>query len=210
MGAFLQVVKISGALEAGVGALIQKINGKEIWLIPLLMFLFSIGGTTFGMCEETIPFYAIIIPVMLAAGFDTFTAIMVIIFGAGMGVAGSIINPFVVFTSIDALVKANISITAADGMIGRFIIYFAIVAIAITFVTLYARKVKLDPRHSFVYDLREQHNRIFKFDTTQTPPLNLKRKFTLVIFGLSFLIMILGIIDWDKLIGTSIFEDFDK
>jgi uncharacterized ion transporter superfamily protein YfcC len=103
MGAFLQVVNSSKALEAGIGRLVKKLKGRELIIIPIIMLLFSIGGATFGMCEETIAFYAIVMPIVLAAGFDGITGVVIILFGAGLGVCSSIINPFMIMTSVDAV-----------------------------------------------------------------------------------------------------------
>jgi uncharacterized ion transporter superfamily protein YfcC len=115
IGVLLSFVIASKSLEAGVGRLIKKMHGREIILFPILMILFSFGGSIFGMCEETVPFYMIIIPFMLAAGFDTVTGLMLVLFGAGMGVAGSIINPFVVTVAIDS--SAPITVNISDGII---------------------------------------------------------------------------------------------
>ena len=84
----------TGALDASLGALLRKMKGKEKWLIPILMILFAIGGTTYGMQEETVAFYALVIPMMIAAGYNAMTGVMVIVLGAGTGVLGSTINPF--------------------------------------------------------------------------------------------------------------------
>ena len=68
LGGFLGVTMKTGALDASLGALLRKLKGKEKWLIPILMTLFAIGGTTYGMQEETVAFYALVIPMMIAAG----------------------------------------------------------------------------------------------------------------------------------------------
>ncbi|MDE6476724.1 MAG: hypothetical protein K2L48_00760 [Mycoplasmoidaceae bacterium] len=117
IGAFLQIVNTSKSIEAGVSRIIKKMKGKEIYLIPILMLCFSIGGTTFGMCEETLPFYLILTPIMLAAGFDTLTSLFTILFGAGLGVAGSILNPFLVAPAVDAATKAGVdNLTTTTGI----------------------------------------------------------------------------------------------
>ena len=94
LGGFLGVTMKTGALDASLGALLHKLKGKEKWLIPILMVLFAIGGTTYGMQEETVAFYALIIPMMIAAGYNAMTGVMIIVLGAGTGVLGSTINPF--------------------------------------------------------------------------------------------------------------------
>ena len=103
MGGFLAIVTESQALEAGLGRMVKKMQGKEIIMVPILFVLFSVGGATYGMAEETIPFYLLLIPVFLAAGFDTYTAFLTILLGAGLGTASSILNPFVVNTAISGI-----------------------------------------------------------------------------------------------------------
>ena len=71
LGGFLGIVTETGALDAGIAALVKKLKGNELILIPILMFIFSIGGTTYGMCEETVPFYLLLAATMVAAGFDS-------------------------------------------------------------------------------------------------------------------------------------------
>ena len=94
LGGFLSVVMKTGALDAMLGSMLLKMKGKEKWLIPILMIFFAIGGTTYGMQEETVAFYALIIPVMIAAGYNAMTAVLVIVLGSGAGLIGSTINPF--------------------------------------------------------------------------------------------------------------------
>lgn len=73
LSGFLNVVAKTGALDAGIAHLVARFKGRELTLIPILMLIFSIGGTTFGMAEETIAFYSLITATMVAAGFDSLT-----------------------------------------------------------------------------------------------------------------------------------------
>ncbi|GHU32957.1 hypothetical protein FACS1894166_07350 [Bacilli bacterium] len=197
MGIFMQMVNQSKALEAGLGGLVKKMKGKELIIVPVIMILFSLGGAVFGMCEETIAFYVIIMPIILAAGFDAITGVIMILFGAGLGVCASVINPFMIVTSMDA---ANIgtghalNLGLSSGIIFRVIIYVILTIIGITFTTLYARKVKNNPQKSLIYDLRELHLKTFQFDNSVVPPLTSKRKIILGVFFSSFVLLILGTI----------------
>jgi uncharacterized ion transporter superfamily protein YfcC len=197
MGIFLQVINASKALEAGIGRLVKKLRGKELIIIPIIMILFSIGGTTFGMCEETIAFYAIVMPIVLAAGFDGITGVVIILFGAGLGVCSSIINPFMIMTSVDAVNAANISglvLTSYDGMIFRIIVYVVFLVAGIGFTTFYAYRVKNNPERSLVYEYRDLHTKTFKFDEKAIPEFTIKRKITLIVFALCFVMLIVGAI----------------
>ena len=105
LGGFLAIVSRTGALETGIKVLVQKLKGRELILIPILMFIFSIGGTTYGMLEETVGFYVLLAATMMAAGMDPLVGSAVVLLGAGSGVLGSTINPFAVGVAIDALPK---------------------------------------------------------------------------------------------------------
>ena len=96
--------------DAGIAALVKKLKGNELILIPILMFIFSIGGTTYGMCEETVPFYLLLAATMVAAGFDSVVGAAVVLLGAGCGVLGSTVNPFAVGAAVDSLSSSGIVI----------------------------------------------------------------------------------------------------
>ena len=110
LGGFLGIVTETGALDAGIAALVKKLKGNELILIPILMFIFSIGGTTYGMCEETVPFYLLLAATMVAAGFDSVVGAAVVLLGAGCGVLGSTVNPFAVGAAVDSLSSSGIVI----------------------------------------------------------------------------------------------------
>jgi uncharacterized ion transporter superfamily protein YfcC len=175
MGIFLQIVNQSKALEAGISHLVKKLKGKELIIIPVIMILFSLGGAIFGMCEETLALYAIVMPIVLAAGFDAITGLFMILFGAGLGVCASVINPFMIMTCIDAA-SGTVQLAVSDGIIFRLMIYLLFTLVGIIFTTLYARKVKNNPQKSLIYEFRNVHSEAFKFDSTIAPHLTTKRK----------------------------------
>ena len=96
LGGFLKIINHTQAIETGIQVLIKKLHGHELVLIPILMLLFSIGGTTYGMLEETVGFYALLAAIMVASGMDTIVSSAIVLLGAGSGVLGSTINPFAV------------------------------------------------------------------------------------------------------------------
>ncbi|MBQ2873404.1 MAG: YfcC family protein [Bacilli bacterium] len=207
LGAFLAVVTKTGALETGIKVLIKKLKGRELLLIPILMFIFSIGGTTYGMLEETVGFYALLAATMVAAGMDTIVASATILLGAGVGVLGSTINPFAVGAAVDALpegIVVNQGVIIAIGIALWLVAY----VIAVLFVMNYAKKVKKDKGSTFL-SLQEQkamERRYGKKEENADVKLTGKQKVTLWIFGLSFLVMIIGFIPWDSL-GIEFFLD---
>jgi uncharacterized ion transporter superfamily protein YfcC len=94
IGAFITVTIKTGALDAGIGRITERFRKRGLLLIVILMVIFSVGGTTYGMAEETLGFYAIILPVIIALGYDRMVGIGIIMVGAGVGTLSSTVNPF--------------------------------------------------------------------------------------------------------------------
>ncbi len=191
VGGFLGVVMKTGAIDAGVANVIRLLGGKEILLIPVLMVLFSLGGTSFGMWEETMAFYPLLIPVFAAAGYDALVGIAVVLLGSGTGVLASTVNPFA--TGIAA---GFAGVSLGEGLILRVVMLVVMDAAAVWFVMAYARKVRAHPEKSLVADMPQ------KFSGKrggETPTLNGKRKIVLVIFTVTFLVMVYGVIPFDDI-----------
>ena len=140
IGIFITMAMRTGAIDNGVSRIAKRVSGRGTVLIVVLMVLFSIGGTTEGMAEETLGFYALVIPIMLALGYDRMVAAATILVGAGIGVLASTVNPFATGVASDA---ADISI--GDGIGFRFLMYVVLVPVGVWWVVRYARKVKADP-----------------------------------------------------------------
>lgn len=102
IGGFLGIVTKTGAIDAGIERVTTRPRGREEWMIPILMALFAAGGTIYGMAEESLPFYTLLVPVMLAARFDPVVAASTVLLGAGIGTLGSTINPFATVIAANA------------------------------------------------------------------------------------------------------------
>ena len=114
-------------------------------MIPILMIVFAIGGTTFGMAEESLAFYVLIITVMIAAGYDSLVGASILLLGCGVGVLGSTINPFAT-----GIASGFAGVSIDEGIVGRLVILVVGTTIAIAFVMRYAARVKADPARSLV------------------------------------------------------------
>ena len=210
LGGFLAVINRTGALETGIKVLVQKLKGKELVLIPILMFIFSIGGTTYGMLEETVGFYVLLAATMMAAGMDPLVGSAVILLGAGSGVLGSTINPFATGAAISALPEAIAVNQGLIILIATFL-WLTTLGISIAFVMNYAKKVKADKGSTFL-SLREQKAAEKKFgayaEKMEKPAeLTNKQSITLVLFLLTFLVMIVGFIPWGEF-NITFFDKF--
>ena len=201
IGGFIGIVMKTGALESGVYHLVKKMKGKEEVLIIILMILFSAGGTTYGMAEETIGFYTLITAAMVAAGFDSVVAVGVILLGAGTGVLGSTINPFATGAAMAALSSAGVVNDPTIVMALGAILWATSTAIAIIFVLSYAKKVKKD-KGSTILSLQEQEVMREHFSREDGDKLEFtsKHKFVLTIFAITFVIMIFSLIFYQDII----------
>jgi uncharacterized ion transporter superfamily protein YfcC len=195
IGGFLGVTMKTGAIEAGIGNLVQRMQGKERWMIPALMSVFALGGTTFGMAEESLAFYALVITVMIAAGYDALTGAAVVLLGCGIGVLGSTVNPFAT-----GIASGIAGISISEGIIGRLVILIVGLAIGIFFVLRYAERVKKDPTKSVVYDMKAENEARFRTVTDAGDvTLTGKQKIVLAVFALAFAVMIYGVIPWEDI-----------
>ena len=158
-------------------------------LIPILMCAFAVGGTTFGMAEETIAFYPLVLPIMVAAGYDTVTAVATIMLGAGVGVIGSTVNPFA--TGIAA---GFAGVTLGEGILLRIAILLILLALAIWYVMSYAARVRADHSRSLVADHRSQHLEHFGALQQESPRLGGVQRLALILFAVTFLVMIYAVI----------------
>ena len=196
IGGFLAITMKTGAIDAGIAYITRALKGREKWMIAALMIVFALGGTSYGMAEETLAFYALIVTVMVAAGYDSLTGVAVIMVGAGIGVLGSTVNPFAT-----GIASGFAGISVADGMPARIVILVVGTAIGIAFVIRYAEKVRKDPTKSLVYDQKEENEAHFlkMGGATEYPEFTGRRKVILALFGLAFVVMVFSVIPWHDL-----------
>lgn len=147
VGGSFQVITKTGAITSGMGRVVRRFKNKDIVIIPIAMVLFALGGTSFGMAEETLPFFAIFMPIMMAMGFDSMTAFMVVFVGARTGYIASTINPFNVL-----IAQGILGIQGNPQLWLRMIAWVVLTAVAITWVVLYARRVKKNPESSITFE----------------------------------------------------------
>ena len=213
IGGFLGITTKTGALDAGIGSVVSKLKGKELILIPVLMILFSLGGTSFGMAEETIAFTALVTTTMIIAGFDPLVSVATIILGSGCGVLGSTVNPFLVSVSIGSLNGAGIPVNQGVVIATNTVLWIVSLLISIYFVMSYAKKVYNDKNQSILSQLEIEHaNEAFignKSGQEEVVEFTKKRKIVLGLFAFTFIVMVAGIIPWEEFgINLFIYTDF--
>ncbi|EGE40908.1 YfcC family protein [Streptomyces sp. SID4928] len=190
IGAFITVVFATGALDRGIGRLAHRLRDRGALLIAGVMLVFSLLGTVEGFAEETLGFYGLIIPLMLALGYDRMVATGTIILGAGVGVLCSTVNPFATGVASSA---AGISL--GDGIVLRAIMWVVLTAVTIGYVIRYAGRVREDPDRSlsgFLPGDREHD----AADAQEPPELTGLHRTVLVLVALVFGFMIFSVVPW--------------
>lgn len=194
IGGFIGITHYTGAFDVGIAWLAVLLKGRENLLIVLVTSLIALGGTTFGLAEETMAFYPILVPVFLVAGYDVMVALACIFLGSSIGTMASTVNPFSTIIASDA---AGINWT--DGLTSRLVMLVLGTAVCIWYIIAYANKVKKNPEKSL---LKEERSKIEAFFLTEKNENNIK--FTpkilviLIVFSLCFVVMVMGVslLDW--------------
>lgn len=188
IGGIIGVLNNSGAFDAGFASLSRATKGKEFMLIVIVTFLISLGGTTFGLAEETIALYPILVPVFMVAGYDAIVCIAALYMGSSIGTMFSTVNPF---SSVIASNAAGIAFT--NGLIFRSVGLVIATIITIVYIVKYAEKIKKDPSKSLIFDQKEELEAKFLHLNKEVPEFTWRRKMMLTLFTLAFGVMIWGV-----------------
>lgn len=193
IGGIIGIMNATGAFNAGMGWLSKVLKGREFLLIIFTTLLIAIGGSTFGLAEETLAFYPILIPIFIAARYDTMVGLASIFLGSAIGVMCSTVNPFATIIASDA---AGISWTS--GLEGRLLLFVVCITVTILYILYYARKVKNNPEKSLTNPKETQSLKYLQqaTGTTQTA-LTLRLRAILLVFTACFVLMITGVSRWD-------------
>ncbi|GAA2929886.1 YfcC family protein [Streptomyces thioluteus] len=189
IGAFITVVFATGALDRGIERLAHRLRTRGALLIAGVMTVFSLLGTVEGFAEETLGFYGLLVPLMLALGYDRMVATGAIILGAGVGVLASTVNPFATGVASSA---AGVSL--GDGIALRFAMWLVLTAVTIGYVVRYAHRVRTRPERSLVGFL--PGDRELAAAAEEPPSLTGLQRAVLVLVALVFLFMIFSVIPW--------------
>lgn len=206
LGAFIEILIQTGTMSTGFSSLLRRNKDKEIYVIPLLFILFSFFGSAWGMQEETIAYYAVLVPFLYMAGFNSKTAIVTMMLGVTTGIAASTLNPFTIAISVESLnteyfPEGSLSIGTLMG--ARFVIWFLLTAVGATFVTIYAKKEReknlVNPKFN---DEREKKLKLYNVENVESTTedeierLSKRQIISLYAFFITFLVMILGMFPW--------------
>lgn len=188
IGGLIGIVNYTGAFDAGVAWLAERMQGRETLLIVLITVLIALGGTTFGLAEETIAFYPILIPIFLAAGYDAMVGVAAIYIGSAIGTMCSTTNPFSAIVASDA---AGINWTT--GLYGRIFMLVMCTGFCLWYIIRYAERVRKDPSKSIIYSQKEEIEEMFLKSTDEKPEFTFRKGLVLSCFASCFIVMIAGV-----------------
>lgn len=195
LGGLIGVINHTGAFDAGIAALSRATKGKEFILIIVISSLIALGGTTFGMAEETIALYPILIPIFLATGYDAIVCIAAIYMGSSIGTMFSTVNPFAT-----VIASNSAGITFTEGLTVRMVGLVLAMIITLVYIIRYAQKIKKDPSLSLVADQKQEIEERFlkNYDPANAPAFNWRKVLMLIMFFGAFVWMVIGVskLDW--------------
>lgn len=187
IGGAFNVLEATGAVNVAMGSAIKRMAGRESLMIPVLMFIFSLGGCFIGMAEEMLAFLPMVLAVCLTMGFDSITAVAICLLGAGAGFAGTMTNPFTI-----GVAQGIAGLPLFSGIEYRAIIYVVLVTVGILYVWRYASKIKKDPTKSPMYEADK--NLDFRIDMDNIPDMTIRHKLVLAAFALAIIAVVFGVI----------------
>jgi uncharacterized ion transporter superfamily protein YfcC len=199
IGAFMTMVLATGALDVAIGKLAYAVRSRPWLVIVAVMVLFSLLGTTMGWADETLGFYALIIPLALALGYDRMVVAGMIIASATVGAMASTVNPFSIGVASEF---ADVGI--GDGIGLRWIGWAVLTALTIAYVVRYAERAKANPDRSLVGFLPEDAELVRKEESAASLTLTGRQKVILVITTLTFLLLVFSVIPWDSIFDLGV------
>ena len=194
VGGAFSLVTGTGAVDAGLYRVLQfskQHPSYKKWIVPVIIILFSLGGSTFGMAEETLVFVLVTLPLALALGYDSLTGVGISFVAAGAGFAGAFINPFTI-----GVAQGIAELPPGSGMGYRIIVWVLFTAVTIWFIMRHANRVEKDPTRSPMYELDQNWDASHYEDKKEDLVFNLPRKLVLWALLLSLVVLIYGVNKW--------------
>jgi uncharacterized ion transporter superfamily protein YfcC len=199
LGAFISVSFATRSLEVAVGSLGSRLAERGWLLIVVIMALFSLLGSTMGFSVETFGFYALLLPLMTAMGYDRMVTAGTIILGALTGAMASTVNPFSI-----GVAAGEAGVSMGDGIVLRVALWVVLTTLAVLYVLRYAAKVKRDPSTSLVGHEEDPHlGADVDLEPIADEQLTSTQRWVLVITGLTFGLLVFSVIPWSSILGAT-------
>ncbi|SCH44804.1 MULTISPECIES: YfcC family protein [unclassified Romboutsia] len=200
IGGAFNLIAETRAIDFGIVRIVNLFKGKEILLLPIIIFSFSLGGATFGMSEESVAFISILAPLTLALGYDSIVAVAITSLACTLGFSSAMLNPFTV-----GIAQSIAGIQLYSGIEFRTIIWFMTTAVGTAFIMAYAVKVKKNPEISTVYESDQVKRKSLQSFEERKDDFTLSHKFILLTFAIAIGVIVWGVLDkgfWISEIGA--------
>jgi len=185
VGGAFGVIAATGAIDAGIHALVRTLGKFQNALVPALTFAFAVGGGTFGMAEETLPFLPALVLLSRSLGYDSLTGGAIALVGANAGFAGAFLNPFTV-----GVAQGIAGLPLFSGLEFRIGVWAMLTLATVLYVSRYAARIKREPNSSPVFLLDQQ--RASLTETASNTKLQTRHVLVLILFLLTFVVLIIG------------------
>ena len=189
IGGAFGIMDATGAIRSGMGNMVKKMAGKELFLIPVCMLIFGMGSCFAANYEEFLVFVPLIIPICIAMGFDSLTALGIVFGAAGAGYAGGCTNAFTV-----GVAQSISGLPMFSGIGLRFAAFVALLGVSIVYVMFRAVRVKKNPMSSAMYEI--DHRREDAIDLSSVPALTKRHILVLIIFVGGIIGMVVGVLEF--------------
>jgi uncharacterized ion transporter superfamily protein YfcC len=199
IGAFMTMVLATGALDTAIGKLAYRVRARPWLVIVAVMALFSLLGTTMGWADETLGFYALLIPLMLALGYDRMVVAGTIIASATVGAMASTVNPFSIGVASEF---AGVGI--GDGIGLRWIGWAVLTTLTILYVVRYAERVKTQSDRSLVGFSPEDAELVKTEESAADLTLTGRQKVILAITAFTFVLLVFSVVPWDSILDLGV------
>ena len=199
-GGFLNVMAATGALEAGIGAMLKKLKGNA--LILVMNFVFALMGTVFGFWEEILPFSLVVIPMFIIAGYDALMGMAVLFIGATVGNMAGVVNPFATGAAVAAL--GDPDLTIGSGIVLRMILFVVMYVISSLMLVRYGAMVKAHPEKSALANVAGAKTEAS--EKKELPEMTPRRAVSGIIFIGMIVLLIVGYVPWEAIGGKGLWS----
>lgn len=187
----IQIIKGTGAIDAGIIKMVDKFKGKDTPLLVILTIIFSLLGAVFGFAEETIPFIPIGVAMAIALGYDRVVGFHIVRTAAWVGFAGAFLNPFTI-----GVAQSIAELPLFSGIGYRLLCYAIFMVIGIWFILDYAKKVRKDPKNSIIYGYEGERDKSEFELNEEFSQFTLRHKLVLLTFLITLVFLMIGTIKY--------------
>lgn len=189
VGGAFNLIAETKAINFGIIRIVNLFKGKEILLLPIIIFLFSLGGATFGMSEEAVPFISILAPLTLALGYDSIVAVAITYLACILGFSSAMLNPFTV-----GIAQSIAGIQLYSGVEFRTLVWFVSTLVGCGFVMFYAMKIKKNPELSPMFEHDQVKREKLKSTESEHTEFTLRHKIIIAALFTSIALVVYGVL----------------